>query len=116
MFTIHKYTIKEGPASLEDAASILEMPRGGRPLKVDLQPQADGSIALCLWVLVMPSQPKVQRRVVLAKTGEDLPTEAIEKFDHVDTLQYVQMRLDEEGNQFPKSIVTHVFLEREAIN
>lgn len=108
-FTIHKYVLTGEPVQ------VLEMPQSAQVMHVDFQPSADG-LDLCLWAMVLPSQPLKPRRVINVATGEPLPDEVVEKFTHLKTIQTVEARQDEEGNVYPKPIVMHLFLERGAIN
>jgi hypothetical protein len=108
-FTIHKYVLTG------ELVQTLEMPQSAQILHVDLQPSGDG-LDLCMWAMVLPSQPLKPRRVINVATGEPLPDEVVENFTHIKTIQTFGVRQDEEGNVFPKPIVTHLFLERGAVN
>jgi len=107
-FKIFKYTIEMAPMQ------VIEMPRSARVLDVQIQANvAEHSVGLVMWALVMPEAPKVQRRVVLVATGEELPVELVEQFGHVKTLQTMEPREMPDGQIVPKTIVYHVFLERD---
>ena len=108
-FKVWKYELGSGKEG------VVEMPRSAQVLEVDWQPHGD-SVSLCIWALVMPDQPKVKRRTLLVDTNEEIPAEVVETFEHVKTLQAMAPRLDAEGNLVPKSIVFHLFLERNTLN
>ena len=104
-FKIFKYVLSG------EKEKTVEMPGSAQILEVDFQPHTEG-VELCLWALVHPAQPKVQRRVRMVDTGEALPDEIVEHFRHIKTIQMVAPRLDEEGEIIPKSIIFHLFLEK----
>lgn len=108
-FTIYKYVLTGEPVQ------ELEMPQSAQVLHVDFQPSGD-ELQLCMWAMVLPSQPKQTRRVLNVATGEPLPDEVVERFSHVKTIQTVALTQDEEGTVYPKPIVMHLFLERGAVN
>jgi hypothetical protein len=110
-FKIFKYVVEptQTPGGYE-----VEMARSAKVL--DVQTQLDvaaGAFRLVLWALVMPASPKVRRRVALVATGDELSADLVEHFDHVTTLQSVEPRETTDGQIVPKSIVHHVFLERD---
>lgn len=109
-FKIFKY-----PVALEKVQTI-QMPHSAQILDVQMQPQTDGSGLLVMWALVLPTQTPVDRKLVLIDTGEEIPAEVIETFNHVHTVQTIQPRQDEDGTIVPKSIVFHMFLERSVVN
>jgi len=108
-FKIFKYVLDN------TKEQVVEMPPSAQILEVEFQP-GDGTVQLCLWALVMPSQPKVNRRVVMLDTGEEIPPEVIERYSHIKTIQMLTPRVDEEGGLVPKAIVFHLFLERGVVN
>jgi len=108
-FTIHKYILEP------TQEQVIEMPESAQVLHVDFQP-VDDALQLCLWAMVLPSQPLKPRRVLNVATGEPLPDEVVEKFTHIKTIQTVALRQDEEGTVYPKPVVIHLFLERGAVN
>lgn len=69
------------------------MPEGAKPLHVAKQYKA-----VCLWALVDPSRPKVQRRFVMVATGADV--------DDLDPEGYVGT-VQTDGGGF--ELVWHVF-------
>lgn len=105
-FTIHKFTL----AGAKEQQ--VNMPRSARVLDVQLQPQADG-VALCVWALVLAGDAPQPRHLVFVETGEILDGDFIERFEHVSTVQSIHVAGE---GATPKSIVTHVFLERPAVN
>lgn len=109
-FKVFKYPL----AGLQPMQTI-EMPRSAQVLEIAVQPHAD-RVELNLWAMVMPDQPKVERRVAMLATGEEIPTEIVEKFSFVKTFQFLEPRLDNEDNVVPKSVVYHVFVERSTVN
>jgi hypothetical protein len=109
-FTIHKYVLE--PAQEQ----TIEMSQSAQILHVDFQPSSDGGLDLCLWAMVLPSQPLVPRRVLNVATGEPLPDEVVEKFTHIKTIQTLGVRQSEDGDVYTKPVVMHLFLERGAVN
>jgi hypothetical protein len=109
-FTIHKYTLT--PEKMQ----TVDMPQSAQVIHVDFQPTSDDTLDLCIWAMVLPSQPTQPRRVLNLATGEELPDEIVERFVHIKTIQTVALRQDGEGTVFPKSIVMHLFLERPKVN
>lgn len=108
-FTIFKYEITP------EKEQIIKMPQSAQVLDVQIQPQTDGSVALVMWALVLSSQTPVDRRLVLIDTGEEIPAEIIETFNHVQTVQTIEP-FDIDDRLVPKSVVFHLFLERSVIN
>ena len=109
-----KYRIFKYPIDLEEKFQVIEMPQNARVL--DVQPQVDHekeSVTIVMWALVMADQPKVPRKLVLIDTGEEFPGEVVEHFEHIKTLQVVMPRQLENGEVVPKTIVWHLFLERD---
>lgn len=108
-FKIFKYSISG------EKHQTLELPCAARVLEVDFQPNTEG-LDLCLWALVMPTQTIVERRLCLIETGDEVPAEIVEKFDFVKTIQTVATRVGDDGLLVPKSIISHLFLERSVVN
>ena len=69
-----------------------------------------------MWALVLPSQTAVDRKLLMIDTGEEIPGEVMERFNHVHTLQTMEPRQTEDGEVVAKSIVYHLFLERSIVN
>jgi hypothetical protein len=84
---VYKYPI-------HDLRGTVSLPAGAKPLAVrEQRGQA------CLWALVDPTKPPVERRVYILGTGHD---QALDGFDYVDTFM-----------MHDGAFVFHVFVERE---
>jgi hypothetical protein len=103
---IHKYVLSP------ERQQVLDLPRGARPIKIDVQPANDGA-HIVLWALVLERQPTVRRAVVLVKTGDEIDPEVVERCDFVGTVQVLASCRRPDGTVTPRPVVEHVWIERD---
>lgn len=109
-FKIFKYTI--AGAKFQS----IKMPRNARILDVQMQPDpVERTAELVMWALVVPEQPMIERKLVMVDTGEGFPSDIVEQFDYIKTVQTMEPRQQADGTTVPKTIVYHLFLEREVL-
>lgn len=83
-------TIWKFPLSVTDGQTVM-MPTGARCLSVQLQ-EHNGT--LCVWAMVEPTLPTVERRFLMAGTGHPLPDiVAAGQARHLGTVQLDSGRL-----------------------
>ena len=69
-----KLTVWKFPMRIADVA-VAEMPKGARLLRAGIQ-----NDTFCVWALVDPEAPKVERRVRIAGTGHPIAADLTEVY------------------------------------
>lgn len=89
------------------------LPRSFDVVDCQPQPQADGSLLVCLWGTVMLGDVEEAREVRLMSTGDEFDADFLGSFDHVRTLQLLATSPSE---NVQKSIIYHIYLQRRITN
>ena len=100
---IFKFTVEDGKIHAQPIIKILD---------VDFQPNFQTqTMEVQFWAIVVPDGPVTSRKVEILATGQEVPLDVMETFEHVKTIHTVEPRVTPDG-VMPKSIINHVFLER----